>query len=76
MNEALLVSHIALWIVVVVLAVVVVPLVIMIFWMGVYPKPWLSRMEPSVTRVVERYEASVQSADDGSEHASNFAERP
>jgi NADH-quinone oxidoreductase subunit M len=32
--------------------VVFVPILVMIFWMGVYPKPFLSRMEPAVERFV------------------------
>lgn len=33
------------------------PILALIFFMGVYPQPFLSRMEPSVGRVVERIEA-------------------
>jgi NADH-quinone oxidoreductase subunit M len=32
--------------------VVFVPILVMIFWMGIYPKPFLSRMEPAVKRFV------------------------
>ncbi len=38
---------------------VVVPLVVFIFWMGVYPKPWLSRMEPAVVKVIETHQARM-----------------
>jgi NADH-quinone oxidoreductase subunit M len=31
-----------------------VPLVIMMFWMGIYPKPFLSKMESSVTHLLNR----------------------
>jgi len=32
-----------------------VPLAVLIVWLGVYPKPWLSRMEPSIRAVVEEH---------------------
>lgn len=38
---------------------VLLPMVVMIFWMGVYPRPWLTRMEPTVRQVVERQEQEV-----------------
>ena len=50
--------------------VVMIPLVIMIVVMGVYPKPWLDRMEPSIKamlqiheRRVAEYEATVDGYD-------------
>jgi NADH-quinone oxidoreductase subunit M len=33
---------------------VFIPLIVMIFWMGVYSKPFVQRMEPSVTQFVEQ----------------------
>ncbi len=33
---------------------VLIPIIILIFWIGVYPKPFLSRMEPSVNKVLEK----------------------
>ncbi len=33
------------------------PLVLIIFWIGVYPRPFLDRMEPAVTRLVQQVEA-------------------
>jgi NADH-quinone oxidoreductase subunit M len=38
---------------------VMIPLVILMFWMGVYPKPWLSRMEPSIDAMLQQYEQTV-----------------
>jgi NADH-quinone oxidoreductase subunit M len=38
--------------------VIFVPLVVMIIWIGVYPSPFLNRMEPSVKRVVEIVKSS------------------
>ncbi len=34
------------------------PLVAVMIWMGVYPKPFLERMEPSVTQLVEQVQTS------------------
>jgi NADH-quinone oxidoreductase subunit M len=42
--------------------VVLVPLLAMILLMGVYPKPFLSRMEPSVEAFVARIESKVAAA--------------
>jgi NADH-quinone oxidoreductase subunit M len=38
---------------------VMVPLVIMIVVMGVYPKPWLSRMEPAIDAMLQTHERRV-----------------
>lgn len=39
--------------------VAVVPLVITMVWLGVYPKPILERIEPAVDKLVRRYEIAV-----------------
>src|SRR5690606_21032021 len=36
---------------------ILAPLVILILWIGIYPQPFLDRMEPSVTRLVQYLEA-------------------
>jgi NADH-quinone oxidoreductase subunit M len=51
--------------------VVMLPIIVMIFWMGIYPKPWLSRMEPAIeallnshaTRVTQTLEADADLAE-------------
>jgi len=35
---------------------VLIPLVILIFWIGIYPKPFLNRMEPAVNDILSRVE--------------------
>jgi NADH-quinone oxidoreductase subunit M len=37
---------------------ILVPLVLIILWLGVYPRPILDRMEPSVTRLIQQVEAA------------------
>jgi NADH-quinone oxidoreductase subunit M len=37
---------------------VLMPLVILILWIGVYPRPFLDRMEPSVNRLVQYLESA------------------
>jgi hypothetical protein len=36
--------------------VVLVPLVIMIFWIGIYPKPFFRILEPSARAIIEQVE--------------------
>ncbi len=38
-------------------AVVLVPLVVLVFWIGLYPKPFLSRMDASVAQFVSAFDA-------------------
>jgi NADH-quinone oxidoreductase subunit M len=37
---------------------VMAPIVILIFWIGIYPGPFLRIMEPSIEQVVERLETA------------------
>ncbi len=39
--------------------VVMVPLVVMIFWIGLYPKPFLARIEPTAKLYLERVEEKI-----------------
>jgi NADH-quinone oxidoreductase subunit M len=41
---------------------VFLPILVMIFWMGVYSKPFVSRMEPAVTQFVEQMTSVRQAA--------------
>jgi NADH-quinone oxidoreductase subunit M len=41
---------------------VLVPLVILMFVMGVFPKPWLSTMQPSIDAMLSAHERSVVEA--------------
>ncbi len=36
-----------------------IPLIVLAFWIGLYPKPFFRIMEPTVTRVLERVEAAA-----------------
>ena len=36
--------------------IIIIPIIIMIIWIGIYPKPFLSKMEPTVTALLERVE--------------------
>jgi NADH-quinone oxidoreductase subunit M len=38
---------------------ILIPLVIMMFWIGIYPKPFISRMEPSVQKIITRCQAGT-----------------
>jgi NADH-quinone oxidoreductase subunit M len=38
------------------------PLVIMVFWMGIYPAPFLEIFGPSVANLIDQYEASLMQA--------------
>ncbi|MFT7619036.1 MAG: NADH-quinone oxidoreductase subunit M [Planctomycetota bacterium] len=40
--------------------IVLAPLVLMIILMGVMPKPFIQKMEPSVQAIVDRYDAAVE----------------
>jgi hypothetical protein len=45
---------------------VFVPLIAVIFWMGIYSKPFVSRMEPAVTQFVEQmssYRSAMEARD-------------
>ncbi len=39
--------------------VVILPLVVFMFWMGLYPKPWLERMEPAIEKLLNTHETRI-----------------
>jgi NADH-quinone oxidoreductase subunit M len=41
--------------------IVLLPLVILIFWIGIYPKPFLNRIEPAVSGILEKVQQYKQS---------------
>jgi len=45
--------------------------VIAIFWIGFYPKPFLSKMETSVTSLLESTEAKLAAQKEGKTYLSN-----
>lgn len=42
---------------------VFLPLVVMMFWMGLFPRPFLARMEPSVSYFIEQYQTKSHLAE-------------
>jgi NADH-quinone oxidoreductase subunit M len=43
--------------------VVFAPLVVLVFWMGIYPASFIDVMAPSVERLIDGYEAALAQAD-------------
>jgi NADH-quinone oxidoreductase subunit M len=41
-----------------------VPLIALIFVMGVYPKPFIARMEPSITRTLKEFQVKYDASRD------------
>ena len=39
---------------------ILVPIIILIFWIGIYPKPFLSRMEPALNKVLQKVHSVEQ----------------
>jgi len=37
----------------------ILPIILVIVWLGIYPKPVLDRIEPSVRQLVDNYEMTV-----------------
>jgi NADH-quinone oxidoreductase subunit M len=44
-------------------AVSLVPLLVLVFWIGLYPAPFLSRMQPAVESLAMQYTAKLLASD-------------
>jgi NADH-quinone oxidoreductase subunit M len=53
-----------------------IPLVVMAFWIGLYPKPFFDRMAPTVDRVLERVAAAVPEFETAADHVAEIAQEP
>jgi NADH-quinone oxidoreductase subunit M len=53
-----------------------IPLIIMAFWIGLYPKPFFNMMAPTVDRVLERVAAAVPERDSAAEAVASIAVAP
>jgi len=53
---------------------VLIPLVILIFWIGIYPKPFFERMEPAVRNILNIVEKARGAQADDSEGFKSFCE--
>lgn len=47
--------------------VIMVPIVVLIFWIGIYPKPFLDRIEPAVKTILVQMNPAVRSSETGEE---------
>ena len=39
---------------------ILIPILILIFFMGIYPRPFLARMQPAVERIIQRIESKKE----------------
>jgi len=53
-----------------------IPLVILAFWIGLYPKPFFERMAPTVDRVLERVAVAVPEFETAAGHVAEIAHEP
>jgi NADH-quinone oxidoreductase subunit M len=53
-----------------------IPLVIIAFWIGLYPKPFFDRMAPTVDRVLERVAVAMPEAETAADHVAALASPP
>jgi NADH-quinone oxidoreductase subunit M len=51
----------------------IIPLIIMAFWIGLYPKPFFQIMEPTVTRVLERVQVAMPDEPAAADHVAAAA---
>ncbi len=53
-----------------------IPLVIVAFWIGLYPKPFFDRMAPTVDRVMARVEVAMPASESSADHVAEMAHVP
>ena len=53
-----------------------IPLIILAFWIGLYPKPFFERMAPTVDRVLERVAVAVPEFETAADHVAEIAHEP
>ncbi len=53
-----------------------IPLIVIAFWIGLYPKPFFRIMEPTVNRVLERVQAAVPDSGAAAAHVAAVAAVP
>jgi NADH-quinone oxidoreductase subunit M len=53
-----------------------IPLVILAFWIGLYPKPFFRLMEPTVDRVLARVQVAMPETKSAADHVSAIATVP
>ncbi|MEA1980462.1 MAG: NADH-quinone oxidoreductase subunit M [candidate division Zixibacteria bacterium] len=52
--------------------IILLPLVILIFWIGIYPKPFLDRIEPAVNSVIQQIGTATTVQYDNEDYKYNF----
>jgi NADH-quinone oxidoreductase subunit M len=50
-----------------------IPLIVLAFWIGLYPKPFFDRMQPTVDRVMERVSVALPAAETAPDHGFDVA---
>jgi NADH-quinone oxidoreductase subunit M len=53
-----------------------IPLIIMAFWIGLYPKPFFDRMAPTVDRVLARVQVAMPEVEAAADHVAAIAAVP
>ncbi len=53
-----------------------IPLIVIAFWIGLYPKPFFDRMAPTVNQVLVRVKAAVPDFESGANHVAAIAAVP
>jgi NADH-quinone oxidoreductase subunit M len=53
-----------------------IPLIVIAFWIGLYPKPFLDRMAPTVDRVLERVAVAMPEAESAAGRVAELAVAP